>query len=129
MTVRKRTPVLAVGRAQRIQRPDTHLETRAEADRFNWYALAVSIICELTPDRALAKMGILPYKSGYLRNGHKATAKGCSAYTDIGRTLWILTRICGLKTKEASDLIGFEREMGSYAVGVFKRGLKQEVRQ
>lgn len=65
MTVHKRTlRFQPVGRAQKIEGPASCLERKGGADNFNWYAFCLSIILELPPDKAMTKMGILPYKKG-----------------------------------------------------------------
>lgn len=119
MTVRKRTlHFQPVGRAQKIEGPSSYLERKDCADNFNWYALALAIILELPPDKAMTKMGILPYSKGENR---KPVIKGISAYTDVGRAIYILTRVCGLTLTKAGNCFGLNAGMACHAIKSFKK--------
>lgn len=118
MTVRIRTPRHAVGRAQKIEMPQTYLERKDCADSFNWYALCLAIILELSPDKAMTKMGILPYKKG---KNHKPVIKNSSAYTDTGRAIYILTKMCGMTLTRAGECFGLNAGMACHAIKSFKK--------
>lgn len=119
MTVHKRTlRFQPVGRAQKIEGPASYLERKEGADSFNWYALCLAIVLELSPDKAMTKMGILPYKKG---ENHKPVVKGISAYTDTGRAIYILTRVCGLTLTRAGECFGLNAGMACHAIKSFKK--------
>lgn len=118
MTVRMRTPRTLVGRAQKIEMPPTAVERKEGADSFNWYALWLAIILELPPGKAMTKMGILPYKK---RENHKRVVKGVSAYTDTGRAIYVLIKVCGLTLTKAGNCFGLNTGMACYAIKSFKK--------
>lgn len=118
MTVRIRALHPASGRAQKIETPSAAIERKESADRFNWYALCLAIVLELPPDKAMTKMSILPYKK---KEDHKRVVKGVSAYTDTGRAIYILIKVCGLTLTKAGNCFGLNTGMACYAIKSFKK--------
>lgn len=118
MTVRIKALHPASGRAQKIETPSAAIERKESADRVNWYALCLAIVLELPPDKAMTKMGILPYKK---KEDHKRVVKGVSAYTDTGRAIYILIKVCGLTLTKAGNCFGLNTGMACYAIKSFKK--------
>lgn len=120
-----RRTAFAVGRAEKIKQPDIAMLAVEEEMRKHWYAFAITLLTDNTPDKAMLYMGIAPVIS----SAHKSRVpKRASLYAEASQKLYILTKICGMKAAEVGRLVNLEDWAVRYAVQVFREtgGMKNE---
>ena len=119
-----RRTAFAVGRAEKIKRPDMATLAAEEELRKHWYAFAIALLTDKTPDKAMLYMGIPPVISSARK---PRIPKRASLYAEAGQKLYILVKICGMKAAEVGRLSNLEDWAVRYAVQVFREtgGIKK----
>lgn len=123
-----RRTAFAVGRARKIKRPDIAVLAEEEELRKHWYAFAITLITDKSPDKAMLYMNIAPPKFLCSR---PRKPKRTSLYAEIGCKLYILTKICGMTAAEAGLVDGLEDWAVRYAARTFREtgGIKDETKE